>query len=68
MEESVQRIEPARLEDVSETISDALADLSAASAPLGSSLHPRTSAKGPVSLRFPADALDALFQKLFRET
>jgi Fic family protein len=44
MEESVQRIEPTRLEDVSETISDALADLAAASATLGSSLHPRTSA------------------------
>lgn len=44
MEESVQRIEPARLEDVSETISDALAELSAASATLGSSLHPRTAA------------------------
>jgi Fic family protein len=44
MEESVQRIEPARLEDVSETISDALAELSAASATLGNSLHPRTSA------------------------
>ncbi|WP_352877434.1 hypothetical protein [Mesorhizobium sp. M1396] len=24
--------------------------------------------KGPVSLRFPADALDALFPKLFPET
>ena len=44
MEESVQRIEPARLEDVSETVSDALAELSAASATLGSSLHPRTAA------------------------
>lgn len=44
MEESVQRIEPARLEDVSEAISDALAELSAAAATLGSSLHPRTAA------------------------
>ncbi|MER8408742.1 Fic family protein [Mesorhizobium sp. M0185] len=44
MEESVQRIEPARLEEVSEEISDALAELSAASATLGGSLHPRTAA------------------------
>jgi len=44
MEESVQRIEPTRLQDVSEAISDALAELSAASATLGSSLHPRTAA------------------------
>ncbi|WP_454918788.1 Fic family protein [Xanthobacter sediminis] len=44
MEESVQRIEPARLEDVPESISDALAELSAASATLGSSLNPRTAA------------------------
>ncbi|WP_263491579.1 MULTISPECIES: hypothetical protein [unclassified Mesorhizobium] len=44
MEESVQRIEPARLEDASEAISDALAELSATSAMLGNSLHPRTAA------------------------
>ena len=42
MEESVQRIEPARLGDVSEPISDALTDLSARSATLGKSLHART--------------------------
>jgi hypothetical protein len=44
MEETVQRIEPARLEEASEAISDALAELVAASAILGSSLHPRTAA------------------------
>ncbi|MFG1345545.1 Fic family protein [Xanthobacter autotrophicus DSM 431] len=44
MKESVQRIEPARLEEVPESISDALADLSAKSATLGSSLNPRTAA------------------------
>ena len=40
--ESVQRIEPARLEDVPEPISDVVAELAAASAALGRSLHPRT--------------------------
>ncbi|MEP6565233.1 MAG: Fic family protein [Mesorhizobium sp.] len=44
MEESVQRIEPARLEEASEEISDVLAELSAATATLGASLHPRTAA------------------------
>ena len=44
MEETVHRIEPARLEEASEAISDALAELVAASATLGSSLHPRTAA------------------------
>lgn len=44
MEETVQRIEPARLEDISELISDVLAELSASSAVLGKSLHPRTAA------------------------
>lgn len=44
MEEAPSRIEPARLEDVSEKISDVLAELSAASATLGKSLHPRTAA------------------------
>lgn len=44
MEETVQRIEPARLEDVAEPISDALAELSASSAVLGAKLHPRTAA------------------------
>jgi Fic family protein len=42
--ESVQRIEPARLEDVPEAISDLVAELAAASAKLGSALHPRTAA------------------------
>lgn len=40
--ESVDRIEPARLEDVPEALSDAVAELAAASAKLGSALHPRT--------------------------
>jgi Fic family protein len=42
--ESVQRIEPARLEEVSEAISDVVAELAAASAKLGHSLNPRTAA------------------------
>src|SRR5579862_2925987 len=42
--ESVQRIEPARLEEVSEAISDVVAELAAASAKLGHSLAPRTAA------------------------
>jgi Fic family protein len=41
--ESTNRIEPARLEDVSEAIADVTAELSAASAILGSALHPTTS-------------------------
>jgi Fic family protein len=40
--ETASRIEPARLEAPSEPIADALADLTAAAATLGSSLHPRT--------------------------
>ncbi len=42
--ESVNRIEPARLEEASETIADVVADLSAAGAVLGSTLHPTTAA------------------------
>ncbi|BBK40163.1 hypothetical protein STVA_01830 [Allostella vacuolata] len=42
--ESVQRIEPARLEDVPEGVADAVAELAAASATLGRALHPRTAA------------------------
>jgi Fic family protein len=42
--ESVQRIEPARLEEPGEAIADIVADLSAATAELGNSLHPRTAA------------------------
>jgi Fic family protein len=42
--ETPQRIEPARLEEISEPISDALAALSTHSAKLGSSLHPSTAA------------------------
>ena len=44
MIESTSRIEPARLEDVPEAIADVVAELSAASATLGSALHPRTAA------------------------
>ena len=40
--ETPQRIEPARLEEASESISDVIADLSAAAATLGKSLHPKT--------------------------
>lgn len=42
--ESVQRIEPARLEEIPEAVSDAVAELSAASAKLAHSLNPRTAA------------------------
>lgn len=42
--ESVQRIEPARLEEVPEAISNIVAELAAASAKLGHALHPRTAA------------------------
>jgi len=42
--ESVERIEPARVEEPSEAISDIVAELSAASATLGQALHPRTAA------------------------
>jgi Fic family protein len=39
-----QRIEPARLEEPGEAISDVVAELSAAAATLGQALHPRTAA------------------------
>ncbi len=42
--ESVQRIEPTRLEEIPADISDVVADLSAAAATLGRALHPRTAA------------------------
>lgn len=42
--ESVQRIEPARLEEPGEAIADIVAELVAAAATLGSRLHPRTAA------------------------
>src|SRR2546421_5599390 len=42
--ETVERIEPARLEDLSEAISDVVAELSAAAAKLGHALNPRTAA------------------------
>lgn len=42
--ESVQRIEPARLEHPSEAIADLVAELSATSAKLGRHVHPRTAA------------------------
>jgi Fic family protein len=40
--ESVQRIEPARIEDVPEALSDVVAEVAAASARLGQHLHART--------------------------
>ena len=40
--ESVSRIEPARLEEVSEAMSDVIAELAAAAAALSRVLHPRT--------------------------
>jgi Fic family protein len=42
--ETVQRIEPARLEEAHEAITDVIADLATASATLGRALHPRTAA------------------------
>jgi len=44
MIESVDRIEPARLEDAPEAIADVVAELSAAAAELGRALHPLTAA------------------------
>jgi Fic family protein len=44
MIESVQRIEPARLKEAPEAISDVVAELAAASAKLGHTLNPRTAA------------------------
>jgi Fic family protein len=42
--ETVQRIEPARPEEASEAMSDAIADLAAAATKLGEAFHPRTAA------------------------
>lgn len=42
--ESVQRIEPARLEEPGEAIADLVAELSAGAATVGKALHPRTAA------------------------
>ena len=42
--EPVERIEPARLENIPEAVSDAVAELAAATAKLGQSLHPRSAA------------------------
>src|SRR4029077_3562201 len=42
--ESVQRIEPARLEEIPEAVTDVVAELSAAAAKLSHALHPRTAA------------------------
>src|SRR5258706_201626 len=39
---SVQRIEPARVEEIAEIITDVVAELSAAAAKLGHTLHPHT--------------------------
>ena len=43
-QESVNRIEPARLEEPNSAIADVLAELAATSATLGRALHPRTAA------------------------
>ena len=40
--ESVQRIEPARLDNPPEAVADAVAELTAAAATLGRALRPRT--------------------------
>ncbi len=42
--ETVQRIEPARPEEISEPIANAVAELAAATSALGKALHPRTAA------------------------
>ena len=42
--ETVERIEPARIEEVAEAISDVVADLAAATAKLGHALNPQTAA------------------------
>src|SRR5579875_2738662 len=42
--ETVQRIEPARPEEATEALTDAIADLVAAAIKLGQALHPRTAA------------------------
>jgi Fic family protein len=44
MNETTYRIEPTRLEEASEAISDVVAELSAAAATLGKALHPKTAA------------------------
>lgn len=44
MLETVQRIEPARLDDVPEAIADVVAELSSVTAKLGNTLHPQTAA------------------------
>ena len=43
-DETVERIEPARLGEVPEAISDVVAELSAAAAKLGHALNPQTAA------------------------
>jgi Fic family protein len=102
--ESVDRIEPALIEDAPVAITDVVAELAAKAATLGSVLNPRTALnladfergeisritglpertarrvlndvmqegllasttpKGPVSLRFPSDALETLFPRLY---
>jgi hypothetical protein len=49
--ETPQRIEPTRLEEISEPTADALASLSTASAKLGSALHPRRDGEGLMDAR-----------------
>ncbi|HDK02978.1 MAG TPA: Fic family protein, partial [Gammaproteobacteria bacterium] len=51
MIKSVSRIEPARLEEVPESVADVVASLSAAGAVLGSALHPTSAANLAVLVR-----------------
>lgn len=43
-DETVQRLEPARLEEASEALTDVVAELSSVAATLGKALHPKTAA------------------------
>ncbi len=76
MLETVERIEPARLEVIPEAISDRVAELSATTSVLGHArrvlndlvtqgLLGSATPKGAVSLKFPVAALDVLFPRLF---
>ena len=71
--ETVRRIEPARPEQATEAVTDAIADLVGAATKLAlagvvdAGLLASGTPKGGVSLRFPADTLDVLFPRLFAE-
>jgi hypothetical protein len=71
--ETVQHIEPARLEDPGEAIGDVVARITglpkrSARRVLSDVVLASHTPKGAVSLRFPIDALDVLFPRLFPET